>query len=127
MAGVPVGFGDGAGCLRPACAGQGGIQLHGHLLRGGLGVSAPLVSFGGELPGGGLAGFGGGPLLGSRADGFHLGFGLGRVGHRLDRLPQPAGDTGDPISLGTQRTQQFRARHLGHLYRMRRIVDHRPR
>jgi hypothetical protein len=57
--------------------------------------ASALTSLGGVLLRSGRAGFGGGgPLLGSRADGFHLGLG-GRVGHRLDSLVQPVGNAGD--------------------------------
>jgi hypothetical protein len=51
-------------------------------------------------------------LLGSRADGFHLSFGGGRVSYRLDGLAQPVSDAGDPVSLDTQCAEQFRARQL---------------
>jgi hypothetical protein len=54
-------------------------------------------------------------LLGNRPDGFHLGLGGGRVSHHLDGLAQTIGDAGDPVSLGAQRTQQFRAGHLGYV------------
>ena len=44
------------------------------------------------------AGLGGGQLcghpLGGREDGFHLGFGGGRVGYRLDGLAEPGCDVG---------------------------------
>jgi hypothetical protein len=113
--GVAIGFGGGAGCFSLVGAGLGGVHPRGHLLRGGLGIGAPLAGFGGALLGGGRAGFGGGrALLGSRADGFHLGFSGGRVGHRLDGLAQPVGDAGNSVGLGAQRAQQIHAGHPGH-------------
>ena len=92
--------------------------MHGHVLRGRVGLGAPLVGLGRTLLGGGRTGLGGhGALLGGRADGFHLGFSGGRVGHRLDGLAQSVGDAGDPVGFGTQQAQQFRAGHLGHRHR----------
>jgi len=116
--GVPVGVGGRAGGLGLLGAGLGGSELGGHLLRGGVGLRAPLAGFGGALLGGGRAGFGGGgALLGGRPDGFHLGFGGGRVGDRLDGLVEPGGDVGDPVGFGAQQAQQFRAGDPGHGYR----------
>ena len=113
-----VDYGRGACCLGLVGAGLGGGQLRGHLLGGGVGLSAPLVGLGGALLGGGRAGFGGGgALLGGRADGFHLGFGGGRVGHRLDGLPESVGDFGYPVGFGAQQAQQFRASYPGHGHR----------
>ena len=117
--GVPVRLGGGACCLRLPGESLGGSQLGGHLLGGGVSVGAPLVGLGGALLGGGRAGLGGrGALLGGGPDGFDLGLGGGRVGHRVDGLAEPAGDVGDPVGFGAQQAQQFRAGHLGHRHRV---------
>ena len=61
--------------------------LHGHFLRDGVGLGAPLFGFGRALLGGGRAGLGGGgALFGGGADGLDLGFGGGRVGDCVDRV-----------------------------------------
>jgi hypothetical protein len=113
--GVPVGFGCDEGGMRLGGAGLGCGQLGGHLLGGSVGLSAPLVGLGRTLLSGGRAGFSsGGTLLGGGADGFHLGFGGGRVCHGLDGLAEPGGDVGDPVGFGVQQAQQFRAGYPGH-------------
>jgi hypothetical protein len=83
-------------------AGLGDGHLRGHLLRGRVGLRAPLLSFGGALLGGG-------------ADGFHLGFGGGRVDDCLDGLAEPGGDVGDPVGFGALQAQQFSAGDPGNV------------
>jgi hypothetical protein len=98
---MPGGFGGRMGCLSRGRSGLGGGQLHGHLLRGRVGLRTPLVGLGGTLLGGGRAGLSGGrTLLSSRTDGFDLGLSGGRVSHYVDGLAQPVCDTSDPIGLG---------------------------
>lgn len=72
-------LGGGVSSLGLIGASLGGAQLCGHLLRGRVGLSAPLVGLRGALLGDGRAGFCGRALLGCGADGFHIGFGGGRL------------------------------------------------
>lgn len=95
---IAVGFRGRAGRVRLVGHGLRGGQLRGHLLRGRVSLGAPLVGLGDR-----------GALLRSSVDGFDLGLGRGRVGHRVDGLAQSIGDVGHPVGFGAQQTQQFRS------------------